>query len=128
LVAGQHRILDQAFQQEVKPVIVIASFGAFNNAADENDAAQVRAFMDNGPWRLAAMGANPIVLQTAVPGQTQQRTSEDRHSSNGPRCIKVWRGRLAVAPEIVFRYVEDDFITDLQAPAQVAVARVPGVG
>jgi archaellum biogenesis ATPase FlaH len=138
---------------ELKPVIVVDSFGAFSNGADENDAAQVRAFMD-GPRRLANMGATMIALHNSSAktdtakdfrGSTAFKDSIDVGYSVrnrnpdplrlGPLCVSAWKGRLAVAPEIVFNIIDGEFMIDSRAPAQIAIKAFrdllianPGIG
>jgi len=124
---------------EVKPVVVVDSFAGFSDGADENDAAQVRAFMD-GPRRLADMGATVIVLHnSSVKTETakEYRGSSDfkasvdiayhlvNLSSDPSRLstlrLRAFKARFAVAPEIVLNYVDGEFRIDSRGPAQTGI-------
>jgi RecA-family ATPase len=124
---------------EVKPVVVVDSFAGFSDGADENDAAQVRAFMD-GPRRLTDMGATVIVLHNSsvktdtakeYRGSSDFKASVDiayhlvNLSSDPSRLstlrLRAFKARFAVAPEIVLNYVDGEFRIDSREPTQTGI-------
>jgi archaellum biogenesis ATPase FlaH len=124
---------------DIKPVIVVDSFGAFSDGVDENDAAQVRKWM-NGPRRLADLGATVIVLHNS---SAKTDSAKDFRGSSvfkdatdvgycvtnmnpdpsrlGPLRLKAWKPRVAVATEILFDVQDGQFTVDSRAPAQTAI-------
>jgi archaellum biogenesis ATPase FlaH len=124
---------------ELKPVIVIDSFGAFSDGTDENSATEVRQWMD-GARRLANLGATVIILHNASTksdggrefrGSTAFKDSTDvgywvtnlnpDPSRLSTLRLRAFKARFAIAPEIVFRYVDGEFQTDSRTPAQTTI-------
>jgi hypothetical protein len=115
-----------------KPLIIVDSLAAFAGGVDENDAGQVRAFMQHFR-RLADMGACVVVLHHSGKGENTKdyRGSSDIkaaidsgwHLSNlgdGGRLerlrLRPWKCRYAAASEMTLSYFDGRFTTESYTP------------
>jgi hypothetical protein len=110
-----------------KPLLIFDSLVAFAGGVEENDAGQVRAFMQHFR-RLADMGACVVVLHHSGKGENTKdyRGSSDIkaaidsgwHLSNfgdgqlGRLRLRPWKCRYGIAHELVLNYRDGEFSTE----------------
>jgi hypothetical protein len=122
-----------------KPVLVIDSLIAFNRG-DENDAGEIRKFF-SALRRLADAGATIILLHHTGKGETTKdyRGSSDIkasidvgfHLANfgdlmtlGTLRLRAWKARYSVAAEMILRYSEGTFTSDVNDGGQTVTQQL----
>jgi hypothetical protein len=125
--AGGRIVLEWVARCTPKPVIIADSFIGFHPGA-ENDSSETRRYMSQYR-KLAAAGAGVILLHHSGKGENtkEYRGSSDikasvdiaYHLANlsdngtlGTLRLRAFKMRFSATPELVFRYVDGEFVVD----------------